>query len=120
MTVPGIRSMISTAVVAAIGEGEAFDRGRDFAAWVVLIPRQYSTNGRMILGASPSAAAGTKDGLRSSGEDHHDATTSVSRLQFWRLASASFRTHASIQGRGCTRRQAHPHGQEHSETQDGV
>ena len=39
MTVPGIGPMISTAMVAAIGEGEAFDRGRDFAAWVGLVPR---------------------------------------------------------------------------------
>ena len=50
MTVPGIGPMISTAMVAAIGEGEAFDRGRDFAAWVGLVPRQYSTGGRTILG----------------------------------------------------------------------
>jgi transposase len=42
--------MISTAMVAAVGEGEAFDRGRDFAAWVGLVPRQYSTGGRTILG----------------------------------------------------------------------
>ena len=45
MTVPGIGPMISTAMVAAIGEGAAFDRGRDFAAWVGLLPRQYSTDG---------------------------------------------------------------------------
>lgn len=50
MTVPGIGPMISTAMVAAIGEGEAFDRSRDFAAWVGLVPRQYSTRGRTILG----------------------------------------------------------------------
>ncbi|EPX76502.1 Mobile element protein [Litoreibacter arenae DSM 19593] len=50
MTVPGIGPMISTAMVAAIGEGEAFDRGRDFAAWVGLVPRQYSTGGRTVLG----------------------------------------------------------------------
>ena len=50
MTVPGIGPMISTAMVAEIGEGEAFDRGRDFAAWVGLVPRQYSTGGRTILG----------------------------------------------------------------------
>lgn len=37
-------------MVAAIGEGEAFDRGRDFAVWVGLIPRQYSTGGRTVLG----------------------------------------------------------------------
>ncbi len=37
-------------MVAAIGRGEAFDRGRDFAAWVGLVPRQYSAGGRTILG----------------------------------------------------------------------
>ncbi len=50
MTVPGICPMISTAMVAAIGTGEAFGRGRDFAAWVGLVPRQYSTGGRTVLG----------------------------------------------------------------------
>lgn len=50
MTIPGTGPMISTAMVAAIGLGEAFDRGRDFAAWVGLVPRQYSTGGRTILG----------------------------------------------------------------------
>ncbi len=50
MTIPGIGPMISTAMVAAIGTGDAFDRGRDFAAWVGLVPRQYSTGGRTVLG----------------------------------------------------------------------
>jgi transposase len=49
-TVPGIGPLISTAVVAAIGTGEAFDRGRDFGAWLGLVPRQFSTGGRSILG----------------------------------------------------------------------
>ncbi|CTQ46809.1 Transposase IS116/IS110/IS902 family protein [Roseibium aggregatum] len=50
MTIPGIGPMISTAMVAAVGTGEAFERGRDFAAWVGLVPRQYSTGGRTVLG----------------------------------------------------------------------
>src|SRR5258707_11635426 len=50
MSVPGIGPLISTAVVAAIGTGEAFERGRDFGAWLGLIPRQYSTGGRPVLG----------------------------------------------------------------------
>ena len=50
MSIPGIGPMISTAMVAAIGVGDAFDRGRDFAAWVGLVPRQYSTGGRTVLG----------------------------------------------------------------------
>ena len=50
MVVPGIGPLISTAVVAAIGTGEAFERGRDFVAWLGLVPRQFSTGGRSILG----------------------------------------------------------------------
>jgi transposase len=50
MTVPGIGPMISTAMVAAVGTGEAFERGRDFGAWLGLVPRQYSTGGKPILG----------------------------------------------------------------------
>lgn len=50
MTIPGIGPMISTALVAAIGKGEAFAHGRDFAAWVGLVRRQFSTGGRTILG----------------------------------------------------------------------
>jgi transposase len=50
MSVPGIGPLISTAMVAAIGTGEAFERGRDFGAWLGLVPRQYSTGGKPILG----------------------------------------------------------------------
>lgn len=50
MSVPGIGPMISTAMVAAIGVGDAFERGRDFGAWLGLVPRQYSTGGKPILG----------------------------------------------------------------------
>jgi len=50
MSIPGVGPMISTATVAAIGTGEAFARGRDFAAWLGLVPRQYSTGGKPILG----------------------------------------------------------------------
>lgn len=50
MTVPGVGPIISTALVAAVGKGEAFDTGRDMAAWLGLVPRQYSTGGRTTLG----------------------------------------------------------------------
>jgi transposase len=50
MSIPGVGPLISTAVVAAVGSGEAFERGRDFGAWLGLVPRQYSTGGRSILG----------------------------------------------------------------------
>ena len=50
MTIPGIGPIISSAVVAAIGNGTAFTRGRDFAAWLGLVPKQMSTGDRTILG----------------------------------------------------------------------
>ena len=50
MTVPGIGPIISTAIVAAIGNGAAFARGRDFSAWIGLVPKQMSTGDRTILG----------------------------------------------------------------------
>jgi transposase len=50
MTIPGIGPIISSAVVAAIGDGAAFARGRDFAAWLGLVPKQISTGDRTILG----------------------------------------------------------------------
>jgi transposase len=50
MTVPGIGPIIATAMVAAIGNGAAFTKGRDFAAWLGLVPKQMSTGDRTILG----------------------------------------------------------------------
>ena len=50
MSVPGIGPIISSAMVAAIGAGDAFTKGRDFAAWLGLVPRQMSTGDRTILG----------------------------------------------------------------------
>ena len=50
MSVPGIGPIISSAMVAAIGAGDAFSKGRDFAAWLGLVPRQMSTGDRTILG----------------------------------------------------------------------
>jgi len=50
MTVPGIGPIISSAMVAAIGNGAVFTKGRDFGAWLGLVPKQISTGDRTILG----------------------------------------------------------------------
>src|SRR5437899_2373830 len=39
MSVPGIGPIISSAMVAAIGTGDGFTKGRDFAAWLGLVPQ---------------------------------------------------------------------------------
>jgi transposase len=51
MTVPGIGPIVSSAMVAAIGHGAVFSKGRDFGAWLGLVPKQVSTGDRTILGA---------------------------------------------------------------------
>src|SRR5262245_49139371 len=50
MSIPGIGPIISSAMVAAIGTGDGFSKGRDFAAWLGLVPKQISTGDRTILG----------------------------------------------------------------------
>jgi len=50
VSVPGVGPIISSAMVAAIGTGDAFSKGRDFAAWLGLVPKQISTGDRTILG----------------------------------------------------------------------
>jgi transposase len=50
VSVPGIGPIISSAIVAAIGTGDAFSKGRDFAAGLGLVPKQISTGDRTILG----------------------------------------------------------------------
>src|ERR1700729_1761827 len=47
--IPGIGPLVATAIVAAIGNGAAFRKGREFAAWLGLVPRQHSTGGKARL-----------------------------------------------------------------------
>lgn len=52
-TIPGIGVLNATALVAAIGNGQTFARGRDLAAWLGLVPRQATTGGKpRLLGIS--------------------------------------------------------------------
>ena len=49
MQIPGIRPETATAVIAAIGNGAAFQEGREFAAWMGVVPRECSTGGKQTL-----------------------------------------------------------------------
>ena len=52
-TIPGVGAIVASALVAAIGHGESFDHGRDLAAWLGLVPRQFTTGGKpKLLGIS--------------------------------------------------------------------
>ena len=49
-TIPGIGYLSATALIAAVGNMSYFKNGREFAAWLGLVPRQYSTGGKPRLG----------------------------------------------------------------------
>jgi transposase len=50
MTVPGVGPLSALAVVATVGSAHEFKAGRQFAAWLGLVPRQWSTGGKARLG----------------------------------------------------------------------
>lgn len=49
LTIPGIGLLSATAMIAAIGDINAFKSGRELAAWLGLVPRQHSTGGKPTL-----------------------------------------------------------------------
>lgn len=50
-TIPGIGVIGATAIAATVSEPGAFKSGREFAAWIGLVPRQHSTGGKQMLGS---------------------------------------------------------------------
>jgi transposase len=60
--IPGIGPVTATAVIAAIGNGAAFRKGREFAAWMGVVPREHSTGGKQtMLGISKRGNATYED-----------------------------------------------------------
>ena len=47
---PGVGPLTASALVVSVGTAHEFDNGRQFAAWLGLVPRQYSTGGKTRLG----------------------------------------------------------------------
>jgi transposase len=46
VSIPGIGVTIAPALIAPIGKGECFAKGRDLAAWLELVPKQSTTGGK--------------------------------------------------------------------------
>jgi transposase len=49
--IPGVGSALATALVATIADPKAFRSGRDFSAWIGLVPKQNSSGGKDKLGS---------------------------------------------------------------------
>jgi transposase len=50
MTMPGVGPLTASAITASVASGHEFGNGRQFAAWLGLVPRQHSTGGKRRLG----------------------------------------------------------------------
>ncbi len=53
VAMPGVGPVTATAIIATIGNGAAFRKGRDFAAWLGVVPEEHSTGGKQTLWKIP-------------------------------------------------------------------
>jgi transposase len=49
--IPGVGPAMATALVASVADPKAFRSGRDFSAWIGLVPKQHSSGGKDKLGS---------------------------------------------------------------------
>jgi transposase len=95
--IPGIGPVTATAVIAAIGNGGAFHKGREFSAWLGIVPREHSTGGQQkLLGISKRGNSYLRrlfiQGARAVLQQH---TKQSSGLSTW-LAQLTSRTHGNV------------------------
>jgi transposase len=97
VAIPGIGPVTATAIIAAIGNGVAFKKGREFAAWLGIVPGEYTTGGKQkLLGISKRGNSylrrlfvhGARAVLQQS-------TKQSSGLSSW-LAQLTMRTHRNV------------------------
>jgi transposase len=55
--IPGVGPVLATALAASIADPKAFRSGRNFSAWIGLVPKQNSTGGKDRLGSISKAVA---------------------------------------------------------------
>ncbi len=63
MQLMGVGEVTATAMVAMVGNAAEFDSGRQFAAWLGLVPGQYSSGGKARLGSITKAGDAYLRGL---------------------------------------------------------
>jgi transposase len=99
-TIPGVGVLTATALVGAVGHIHAFRRGRDFASWLGLTPRESSTGARRYLGRISKRgdvhlrclmAHGARAVLRVALQLAERAPDRLTRLQQWAVSVAAHR-----------------------------
>jgi transposase len=96
MTVPGIGPIISSAMVAAIGTGDAFSKGRDFGAWLGLMPKQLSTGGSLLVAGVQKPAHNRTHAPHQSGEFNGTILVTASSTQTGSLRHLQAKTAGTL------------------------
>ena len=93
MQLMGVGATTATAMVAMVGNAREFDSGRQFAAWLGLVPGQYSSGGKTRLGHIPKAGDSYLRSLLVLGARSmlNAATGKTDSLSRWALAVAERR-----------------------------
>jgi transposase len=99
VAIPGIGPVTATALIAAIGNGGSFRKGREFAAWMGVVPREHSTGGKQkLLGISKRGNSYLRrlfvQGARAVMQQRTKQSSGLSR---W-LAQLTSRTHRNVAG----------------------
>ena len=100
--IPGVGNLTATALVGAVGNIHAFRRGREFASWLGLTPREVSSGGRRYLGRITKRGDtyvryllthGARAVLQHAQRRQGRAPQQLPRLQAWAVAVAARRGH---------------------------
>jgi transposase len=97
VAMPGVGPVTATAIIATIGNGSAFRKGRDFAAWLGVVPEEHSTGGKQTLWKIPQRGNQYLRRLFVQGARAvmQHRTKQSSGLSAW-LAQLTARTHQNI------------------------
>jgi transposase len=97
VAIPGIGPVTATALIAAIGNGAAFRKGREFAAWMGMVPREHSTGGKQkLLGISKRGNSYLRTlFIQGARAVLQQSTKQASGLSAW-LAQLTARTHRNV------------------------
>jgi transposase len=120
MSVPGIGPIISSAMVAAIGAGDVFTKGRDFAAWLGLVPKQIDRgpyHPRQDIQARQSLPAGS---VRAGSVGRADQANGLGAPRAQALDRGSQEAAPSQRAGDCPRQQTRPHRLECSGSWPGL
>ena len=98
--IPGVGPVTATALIASVGNGSAFQKGRKLSAWMGIVPGEYSTGGKQkLLGISKRGNKYLRtlfiQGARSVVQQRHKQAPGLSSLSSW-LAQLLARAHQNV------------------------